>query len=247
MILIMKKILFISLLIVSLVFAGCEPNNDVASSDGESTDNGNISSQSYPNVSSGEESSFTEDISIDVSALCKQADILAEHIAVYSLFVYNLPDDNSLLTELSDVEIFRYIASTFIFADIENHPYNDIAKDSIVRNEGNAIYMLESTQKMVHQLFGKENFLAQGSEFDNAYDESTEIYTIPTEAGFGNNLIVENVVSMQNDDTIETQIKLVKGHIGENVSQEYGTIKIVFKIINERNDVFLRFKEMSLL
>ena len=243
----MKKILFISLLIVSLVFTGCEPNNEVASSNGKSPDNGNISSQSYPNVSSGEESSFTEDISIDVSALSKQADILAEHIAIYSLFLYNLPDDNSPLTELSDVEIFRYIASTFIFADIENHPYNDIAKDSIAGNDGKAIYMLDSTQKMAHQLFGKENFLAQGSKFDNEYDESTETYIIPTDAGFGNNVMVKNVVSMQNDDTIETQITLIEGPIGENVSQEYGTVKIIFEIINERNDVFLRFKEMSLM
>ena len=72
------------------------------------------------------------DTSIDVSALTQQADILAEHIALYSSFLYDLPDDNMPLTELTDAEVFRFIAATFIFADMENHPYNDLAKDSLL-------------------------------------------------------------------------------------------------------------------
>lgn len=210
-----------------------------------SPNNDNISSQGDQDISLSEESLSDEESlsNVDVSVLIKQADVLAEHITEYSAYMFKIPKDGSLITELSDVEIFRYIASTFIFADIENHPYNDIAKASVAENSGNAIYTLDSTQKMAYQLFGKENFLGN---FENSYDESTKTYIIPIGAGFGNNLMVENVVSIQNGDTIETQVKLVEGPIGENYLEEFGTFKMVFEIINERNDVFLRFKEMSL-
>ncbi|MEG0090893.1 MAG: hypothetical protein RSA20_03665, partial [Oscillospiraceae bacterium] len=178
--------------------------------------------------------------------LLKQADILSEHLVQYSISSYlyleksNIKRD-CIITEVSDMDIFRFISTVFIYSSDTIHPYKHIAKiDDPAK--GYVSYTLKDAQSVTEELFDRSDWF-----FDQNFDTIENAYIIPTAAGFGNNLTITDVNSFWLNDgySIQTEVSIATGYIGEEPYEKIGDLIVAFDVIEGNGKIFLRLSSIQ--
>ena len=236
----MKKTkIIISILAVILFFTACKRDDNVKI-------NSVIEqNQNLDTVKEVNENSTPPDDDIDKNVLtdadkemfCEQAELLGEQLINFVILNNSLVGTN----ELTDLEVYRFISTMFKYRDEENYPYSDYVRAQ-TENGTHSIYTFDKVEKIVKELFNIDDWFCSSREERNM---DAGNYEIPINYEVESNFLYENmqIKILDSENLIELKF-LLKLFIEEDL-QEIGEYKIIFEIVDENDDKFLRFQSFE--
>ena len=236
----MKKIkIIISILAVILFFTACKRDDNVKI-------NSVIKqNQNLDTIKEVNENSTPPDDDIDKNVLtdadkemfCEQAELLGEQLINFVILNNSLVGTN----ELTDLEVYRFISTMFKYRDEENYPYSDYVRAQ-TENGTHSIYAFDKVERIVKELFNIDDWFYFSKEESNM---DAGNYEIPINHEINSNFLYENmqIKILDSENLIELKF-LLKLFIEEDL-QEIGEYKIIFEIVGENDDKFLRFQSFE--
>lgn len=185
----------------------------------------------------------TDIISYDKELLYKHAEALTKHLLMNVVKEKQI-NNNEEIT-FSSRDIFDFVITMFIYTEEPDYPYNNIPEIRIENNGMYAHYKFEDVQRAVKELFGVQEWF--DPIIEDSYDKNLNemIFTVEQGMPYSYNTY-ENIEinSLPDTNYIEVKFELIDFNPFEEDEEKNninrGVYKIIFEVINENGNNFLR-------
>jgi hypothetical protein len=189
-------------------------------------------------------------ISYDKELLYKQAEALTKHILMNVLKEKHI-NSNEKIT-FSSRDIFDFVVTMFIYREDPDYPYNNIPEIRIENNGAFAHYKFEDVQRAVKEVFGVQDWF--DPIIEDFYDKNLNEMIFSVEQGMPYSYnTYENIEinSLTDTNYIEVKFELIDFNPFEEDEEKSnincGVYKIIFEVINENGNNFLRIHSFESL
>lgn len=234
----MKKFVIFSMIFFTLFTFPSRSKASMEQKENRFPENDSFSEETTPTVkdSFSQEEITPEEENNDIpQKVYTQARVLTDHFIHYVMREDWLDGGN-----ICEENIFRFLLSLYVYKEDENHPYCDYGHLS--EDGWYFLIKLSDAQKIANDFFAKDSWSGM-SYPSELFDEATETYKIPVEAGiWTSDYSFDNMEVSHVENSVKVNVDIINSSLYEYEECNYGTYTFFFEYITVDGDSYLQYR-----